>query len=191
MDTGNLGRGAMIAGVSGVLLFIFMFFGWYGAPDVVDEAVEQAQQAAEALGVDAPGVEEADTSVNAWESFDFIDLILLLAVLVSVGLAAMTLAGSSASLPVAGSALTCGIGALAFLFVLYRTIDPPADGLEREIGLWLGLLATAGITVRRLSRRCRRREPPSPSRGTGSEASPGGASSRSHRRSHPAGAWPL
>ena len=147
MDTSNLGRGAMIAGISGVLLFIFMFFGWYGAPDVVDEAVEQAQQAAEALGVDAPGVEEADTTVNAWESFDFTDLILFLAVIVSVGLAAMTLMGSSASLPVAGSALTCGIGALAFLFVLYRTIDPPADGLEREIGLWLGLLATAGIAV--------------------------------------------
>ncbi len=32
MDTGNLGRGAMIAGVSGVLLFIFMFFGWYEVP---------------------------------------------------------------------------------------------------------------------------------------------------------------
>ena len=85
--------------------------------------------------------------VNAWESFDFTDLILLLAVLVSVGLAAMTLAGASASLPVAGSALTCGVGALAFLFVLYRTIDPPAEGLEREIGLYLGLLATAGIAV--------------------------------------------
>ena len=137
----------MIAGISGVLLFIFMFFGWYGAPDVVDEAVQQAQQAAEALGVDAPAVEEADTSINAWESFDFTDLILLLAVLVAVGLAAMTLAGSSASLPVAGSALTCGVGALAFLFVLYRTIDPPAEGLEREIGLYLGLLATAGIAV--------------------------------------------
>ena len=147
MDSGNLGRGAMIAGISGVLLFIFMFFGWYGAPDVLDEAVEQAQQAAEALGVDAPAVEEADTTVNAWESFDFTDLILLLAVLVSVGLAAMTLMGTSASLPVAGSALTCGVGAVAFLFVLYRTIDPPAEGLEREIGLWLGLLATAGIAV--------------------------------------------
>lgn len=147
MDTGTLGRGALIAGISGVLLFIFMFFGWYGAPDVVDEAVEQAQQAAEALGVDAPGIEETDTTVNAWESFDFTDLILFLAVIVSVGLAIMTLVGASASLPVAGSALTCGIGALAFLFVLYRTIDPPADGLDREIGLWLGLLATAGIAV--------------------------------------------
>jgi hypothetical protein len=147
MDTGNLGRGAMIAGISGALLFIFMFFSWYGAPGEIEQAVEQAQQAAEALGVDAPIVEEADTSVNAWEAFDFTDLVLLLAVLVSVGLAVMALAGASSGLPIAGSALTCGIGALAFLFVLFRTIDPPADGAEREIGLWLGLLATAGIAV--------------------------------------------
>lgn len=138
----------MIAGVCGVLLFIFMFFSWYSAPDQIDDAIQQAQQAAEALGVDAPAVESADTSLNAWQSFDFTDLICLLAVLVAVGLAAMTLAGSSASLPVAGSALTCGVGALAFLFVLYRTIDPPGSGdVDRDIGLWLGLLATAGIAV--------------------------------------------
>ena len=133
----------MIAGISGVLLFIFMFFGWYGAPDFVDEAVEQQLGQ---IGIDT-GTAEADTSYNAWESFDFTDLILLLAAVVSVGLAAMTLAGASASLPVAGSALTCGVGALAFLFVLYRTLDPPADEAEREIGLYLGLLATAGIAV--------------------------------------------
>jgi hypothetical protein len=137
----------MIAGISGVLLFIFMFFGWYGAPDVVDDALQQAQQAAEALGVDAPAVEDADTTINAWEAFDFTDLVCLLAVLVAVGLAVMTLMGASASLPVAGSALTCGIGALAFLFVLYRTFDPPGEGLDREVGLFLGLLATAGIAV--------------------------------------------
>jgi hypothetical protein len=142
MDTGNLGRGAAIAGVSGVLLFIFMFFGWYGAPDFVDEAVEQLGQ----IGIDTSAAEES-TTLNAWESFDFTDLILLIAVLVSVGLAVMTLTGASASLPVAGSALTCGIGALAFVFVLYRTLDPPFDDAEREIGLWLGLLATAGIAV--------------------------------------------
>jgi hypothetical protein len=137
----------MIAGISGVLLFSFMFFAWYGAPDSIDDALQQAQQAAEALGVNAPAVEDADTTINAWESFDFTDLLCLLAVVVAVGLALMTLLGTSASLPVAGSALTCGIGALAFLFVLYRTIDPPAEGLDREIGLFLGLLATAGIAV--------------------------------------------
>lgn len=148
MDTSNLGRGAMIAGISGLLLFIFMFFSWYGAPQEIDDALQQAQQAAEALGVNAPAVEDADTTVNAWEAFDFTDLICLLAVLVSVGFAAMALTGASASLPVAGSAVTCGMGALAFLFVLYRTIDPPGSGdVDREIGLFLGLLATAGITA--------------------------------------------
>ena len=176
MDTGTLGRGAMIAGVSGVLLFIFMFFGWFGAPDAVDEAVEQAQQAAEALGVETPNLEEADTSANAWESFDFIDLILLLAVLVSVGLAAMTLAGSSASLPVAGSALTCGIGALAFLLVLLpghrsargrRARDRALARPARDGGHRRGRLsrhAGGGNLLRRTG-------------GPAQEASPGGGSS--------------
>jgi hypothetical protein len=146
MDTGNLGRGALIAGVSGVLLFIFMFIGWYGAGGEAGEAIEAAQEAAEQLGVQGP--EEADTSANAWEAFDFTDLVMLLAVIVAVGVAAVTLMGASASLPVAGSAITTGIGALAFLLVLYRLINPPGEGdIDREIGIWLGLLATAGITV--------------------------------------------
>lgn len=145
MDTSNLGRGAMIAGISGVLLFIVMFFSWFGAPDEVDDVIQQSQQLGEQLGIDTGGVSDVDTTANAWQAFDFIDLILLLAVIVSVGLAVMTLMGASASLPVAGSALTCGIGALSLLLVLYRILDPPEDA-SREIGVYLGLLATAGIT---------------------------------------------
>jgi hypothetical protein len=146
MDTNNLGRGAMIAGVSGVLLFIFMFFSWFGAPSEVKDAIQQSQQLGDQLGVNTAGLTDGvDTTANAWQSFDFIDLVLFLAVIVSVGLAVMTLAGASASLPVAGSALTCGIGGLALLLVLYRIIDPPGSA-SREIGVFLGLLATAGIT---------------------------------------------
>jgi hypothetical protein len=146
MDTGNLGRGALIAGVSGLLLFLFMFLGWYGAGGAADELVEQAQQAAEQLGVQGP--EDVDTTANAWESFDFIDLILMLAVIVAVVFAAIELTGASVSLPVAMSSLTAGIGGLAFLLVLYRIINPPGEGdIDREIGIWLGLLATAGITA--------------------------------------------
>jgi hypothetical protein len=147
MDTGNVGRGALIAGVSGAALFIIMFFSWFGVD--VGEAVDIpagvpqdiAEQAAEQAGVDV------DTSFNAWQSFDFIDLILLLAVIVSVGVAAIDMTGASVSLPVAGSAVVTGVGALAFLLVLYRIIDPPGgEGVGREFGVWLGLIATAGIT---------------------------------------------
>jgi hypothetical protein len=145
MDTGNVGRGALIAGVSGAALFIIMFFSWFGAD--VSEAFEIpanvpediAEQAAEQSGVDL------DTSFNAWQSFDFIDLVLLLAVIVSVGVAAIDMTGASVSLPVAGSAVVTGIGALAFLLVLYRLVNPPGE-LDREFGVWLGLIATAGIT---------------------------------------------
>jgi hypothetical protein len=143
MDTGNVGRGTLIAGVSGALLFIFMFFSWFGVdvsssvPAGIPEDV--ANQAIENAGI--------DTTATAWQSFDFIDLVLLVAVIASVGFALIDMTGTSVSLPVAGSALTAGIGAIAFLLVLYRLIDPPGgDGVGREIGVWLGLITTAGIT---------------------------------------------
>jgi hypothetical protein len=141
METANVGRGTLIAGVSGVLLFIFMFFSWFG----VD--VESAVPASVPEDIANQAIEESgfDTTFNAWQAFDFIDFVLLLAVIASVGFAAIDLTGASVSLPVAGSAVTAGIGAIAFLLVLYRLINPP-DDLGREIGVWLGLLATAGIT---------------------------------------------
>lgn len=144
MDTASAGRGTLIAGVSGLLLFIFMFFSWYGPPDEIG-GVEVPTDQLEAAGV--------DTSINAWQAFSLVDLILFLAVIVAVGVMVIEMTGASVSLPVAGSAVTAGIGALAFLLVLYRLIDPPGDtvagqdiDLSRDIGIWLGLLATAGIT---------------------------------------------
>ena len=141
MDFDDVPRGALIAGICGVLLFIFMFFSWFGAPEanIVTPAGE----------VDITGFAEAagaDTTLTAWQAFDFIDLVLLLAVIASVGLVVMSAMGTSVNLPVAASAITAGIGILATLLVLYRLIDPPYD-TDREIGVFLGLLATAGITV--------------------------------------------
>ena len=78
LDAGRLSRGELIAGISGVALFIFMFFSWFGvagAGEVLDQAAD--------LGI----VIDLDTSANAWQAFDFIDLVLLLTVIVSVGVA--------------------------------------------------------------------------------------------------------
>ncbi|MGI9557595.1 MAG: hypothetical protein ACR2N5_06610 [Solirubrobacterales bacterium] len=138
LDVGRLGRGELIAGISGVLLFIFMFFSWFGVPDFAGEVLDQAQDLGVAIDV--------DTTANAWQAFDFIDLVLLLAVIISVGFAIISAAGSNANLPVAGGALTAGIGIIATLLVLYRIIDPPSDA-GRELGVWLGLITSAGIAV--------------------------------------------
>lgn len=141
MDYSGVSRGTLIAGVSGVLLFIFMFFAWFGVDLQVPEGTPE--------GV----LEEAAITRTAWQAFSLVDLVLLVAVIVSVGLAVIDLTGASVSLPVAGSAVTAGIGALAFLLVLYRLIDPPGITilgedytLGREVGVWLGLITTAGIT---------------------------------------------
>ena len=137
MDVSRLRQGEKIAAVSGLALFIFMFFSWFGAPNI------------EINGVDITGSIEAaggDTTLNAWQSFDFIDIILLVTVIVAVGLAAATAASTTINLPVAASALTAGFGILSTLLVLYRVINPIGDpGLDRKIGLFLGLIAAAGV----------------------------------------------
>ena len=143
MDLDTMPRGALIAGICGVALFIIMLLPWFGAGEL-GQAVEQAQDIAQQLG--GVEIEEVDTTANAWESFDFIDIILLLAVIAGIGLAVMSALGTSVNLPVAASAITTGIGGIATLLVLYRILDPPYDA-GREYGVFLGLIATAGIAV--------------------------------------------
>lgn len=140
MDVGQVPRGALIAGIAGIALFIIMFFSWFGAPEA--EIVTPAG----GIQLDLGNVPGADTSFSAWQSFDFIDIVLLVTVIVAVGLAVMSAMGSSVNLPVAASALTAGLGILATLLVLYRIIDPPF-GADREFGVFLGLIACAGVAA--------------------------------------------
>jgi hypothetical protein len=140
MDFDQVPRGALIAGISGVLLFIFMFFSWFGA------GTAEVVTPAGGIEIDFGEVPGADTTFNAWQAFDFIDLVLLAAVIASVGLLVMSAMGTSVNLPVAASAITTGLGLIATLLVLYRIIDPPG-GADREIGVYLGLLACVGITI--------------------------------------------
>jgi hypothetical protein len=131
VDAGRLSRGELIAGIAGLALFIFMFFSWFGSPSIAGDALD---------GV----VIDLGLTANAWQAFDFIDLVLLLTVIVSVGFAIAAAAAKNVNLPVAGGALTAGLGIIATLLVLYRIIDPPFNA-GREIGVWLGLIASAGV----------------------------------------------
>lgn len=132
MDTTKMGQGTLIAGASGAALFVIMFFSWFG----VD--LGGAGGLAEAAGV--------DTTANAWQSFDLIDLVLLATVIVAVGGAVIAGSGARLDLPFPISTATAGLGALATILVLYRVLNPPGEGgVDREIGLFLGLIASAGV----------------------------------------------
>ena len=139
MDSARLGRGEMVAGVCAAILFFVMFLGWFGAPDEV-EGITIDLGIAEAAGI--------DTTANAWQAYDFTDLVLLVTIVVAVGGAIATLMARDVALPVAASALTAGLGVLSFVFVLWSIINTPSEGpvdSTREIWVFVGLLLTAGI----------------------------------------------
>ncbi len=131
MDATRLSRGEMIAAGSAIALLLFMFLPWFGGG---------GGEVATGIGV----IEVEDVNFNAWQSFDFIDLLMLVTIIVAVGGAAMSASSASAAVPI--SAITTGLGALSTLLVLYRVIDPPYDA-GRKFFLFLGLIACAGIAV--------------------------------------------
>jgi hypothetical protein len=148
MDISRLRRGELIAGASGLALFIIMFLNWFGGDEETglseEEAGDLLEQQPDLLEEAAGGA--ASASFNAWEIFDFIDIILLVTIIVAVGLAVATAFARTVSLPVAASAVTAGLGILATILVIYRLIDPPF-GLDREFGAFLGLIAAAGVAI--------------------------------------------
>jgi hypothetical protein len=126
MDVNRLTQGEKIAGVAAIVLFISMFFAWFGFDNPAAELENQ-------FGVDVGG----SFSFNAWESFDFIDLILLVTVLVTVG--SVVAKASDAVIDFPLNAAVAVLGGIATLLVLYRVIDPPG-GADREWGVFLGLI---------------------------------------------------
>jgi hypothetical protein len=95
---------------------------------------------------------------NAFEAYGFFDIILFITALVAIGVALMSANRTDLNLPVAGTAIVAGLGILSVLLVIISIINPPdfseagisvsdvpgAD-VTRKIGVWLGLIASAGI----------------------------------------------
>ena len=128
MDLKKLTPGEMVTAVSGVLLLIFSFFTWYGFD----------------LGP------FGDISQNAWQRPGAFWSII--AVLLGVILAAHVIVEKvgGMDLPERLGSVGWGVmhlagGAIAFIFVIIKAISN--DGLDRKIGLWVGLLCSLGLLV--------------------------------------------
>jgi hypothetical protein len=138
-DRSRLSQGEMIAGIAGLVLLIDLWFKWYGI---------KVSGAGGVLKSFSVGV-----SANAWEAFGFIDILLFLIALIAIGVAVLRAIDRMPEMPYPPATLVAGAGGLAVLLILFRTVDTPIDthglpGIDvtRGIGLWLGLLAAAGIT---------------------------------------------
>jgi hypothetical protein len=134
MDMDRLSLGEKIAAASALLLFIFMFFDWFKV---------------EVSGGELFSVSEGG---SAWDALDVIPIILMLAIIAAIAVAVVRLTDAVFEPPVSMNAVVAILGAISVLLILYRIIDLPLDtdipGVEisRSIGIYLSLLAAAGIT---------------------------------------------
>lgn len=129
----RVGRGAAIAGVSGLVLLVALFLPWYG--------------------VDAPGV---DRSADAWQTLKLIDLVLLVVALLAVGWVAALATGALAPNAPAAVAVAA-VGLLAVALIVFRIVDLPTPDVparfagvldyDVRLGAFIGLGAAAGVAL--------------------------------------------
>ncbi|MEX1140918.1 MAG: hypothetical protein WD399_03640 [Thermoleophilaceae bacterium] len=177
VDTTRVGLGETIAAASAIALFIFMFLPWYGVDSVGG------------VGVGGFGAD-----LSAWEAFSFIDILLLAVVAVVVGLVVAQAADATPELPQPAATIIAAAGGVAVLLILFRLIFAPGVDagaidvdvdLGRKIGLFLGLLAAAGIAYggwRAMG------ETAPATRGSGAGPAPGATPDRAEGTEPPAGA---
>jgi hypothetical protein len=134
MDATELTRGKLVAAACGVILLLLMFWSWFDVSSVGGTDYSARYAAA-----------DLDTTINAWQAFAFIDVILLLTALAAIGAVVWTLVARGPA-PVAPEAAIFFAGALSTLLLFFRILDPVLDA-GREPGLYLGFLAAAGITA--------------------------------------------
>lgn len=121
MDLRRLRAGEWIAALSGVVLLVSLFLPWYGAG--------------------------ADGDASGWEALAAVDIALALVAAFGVSLLVITAAQGVPAVPVALSAIVTLVGPIGVLLVLIRIADTPGGFDGRELGVWLGLPATIGITA--------------------------------------------
>lgn len=138
MDVNKLNTGEKIAGVSAVLLFIVMFFDWFGV-EISGEGGTVS------FGSGAGG--------SAWDALDFIPFVLLIAIVVALVNVFLRLSDSDYEPPISMNVAVAVLGGLSALLVLFRIVFPPSFGefggvsvdATLEFGIFLGLIAAAGI----------------------------------------------
>ena len=130
MDANRLSQGQLVAAVAAIALFIISFLPWFGVSGAVT------------VGGTTIG---GSQNFSLWEAENPLDIYLLIVILVALAPAVMALLGDGADSTLAPFATTllAGVGTL---LILYQVFDTPGDA-DRKIGLFLGLIACAGIAV--------------------------------------------
>ncbi len=133
---GRLRTGEAIYLAAAILLFILMFFHWYGVT----------------WKNNTEGIVTVVVGGDAWQTLEVLPLFLMLTIAVAVGAALLRLSGSDWKPAIPPAVAVCALGLLAALGILGRMISPPDLGGEGigydvnlELGIFLALAAALGI----------------------------------------------
>ena len=88
-----------------------------------------------------------DPGVSGWEAFSVADILFALTGLLAVAGLVVESADRTHATSIALLSITLLVAFVASLAAIYRTLDPPGDGLERALGAWLGLAGCLGVLV--------------------------------------------
>ncbi len=142
MDLGRLSNGERISSVSATLLFVFMFFHWFGVKAINTSNLLFAVQAG------GPGK-------SAWEALDYIPFVLVITIIAALAVVALRLSNAVRKPPMPVNAMVAILGLVSALLILYRIVDPPIFIVEPTITIegtaqfpiFLALAAAVGIAV--------------------------------------------
>jgi hypothetical protein len=138
MDLRRLRAGEWIAAASGVVLIVSLFLPWYEGTS------------------DGAGTYGADATFTAWEVLAVLDVVFLIVGLLGIAVLVVTATERVPALPVALGSLTVIAGFIGTALVLFRLLAiPDLEAFsevffpkgDRQLGVWLALLATAGMTA--------------------------------------------
>lgn len=94
---------------------------------------------------------------SAWDALDYISIVLLIAIIVTLAVVALRLMDAVHGFPVPVNAVVTILGIVSMLLILFRIVDPPNFGSFQEIwgtimiggtvqsSMFLALSAAAGI----------------------------------------------
>jgi hypothetical protein len=123
VSLGRLSIGEKIAGVSAVLLYVFMSFNWF--------AVKSFSKPNPLL-IDLRG---AGPGQSAWEALDVISIVLLITIIAALAVAALRFMDAIHRPPVPVNAVVAILGIVSVLLILFRIVDPPNFGSEEILQL--------------------------------------------------------
>ncbi|MEX2448426.1 MAG: hypothetical protein WD404_06750 [Solirubrobacterales bacterium] len=123
MKLGRLSDGGKVAVISAILLFVSMFFDWYG--------VESSDDSLRLF----------DVGRSAWEALDYIPIALLIGIVAALGNAALHVGNAVRGLAVVANGVVAVCGALSAVLILFRIIYPPSFG---SMGTSFGVVTYEG-----------------------------------------------